>query len=372
MGDVGDERTRVAVRAQTGPRLVPDQVSLRREPGSRSSLRQVGRGEDVVAVLVRIAHDHGGIAVRPKHPPQPAEGLLHALEVGGVVGGIGDVAGPVGHHGVVGAAVRVLHGKTAPGHGDRQLDVVGRVGGDEVHARGLHRGQELEGVAEPHLQPRRVEAALASRIGRAQVGHAGTSPVALPDQAVNDLVEDLDPARFDLEADGTARAPGDGCPEQRAADPGERVEDQLTGRGEELDQAGHQPGRLVGAVPLSQGVAKLRGIGGPPDRLGEVQPLLAGQFVEGVGRVPGAHPSRLAGRCSARAPMRVPVRRRSAGRDGAPDPCCKPRPEPAGRSLGSASARPRPASPRPLMSSPRLGYEGRVFGRTGIVGSGST
>ena len=73
--------------------------------------------------------------------------------------------------------------------------------------------------------------------------------------------------------------------EQRAADARERVEDELAGAAEELDQAGHQARRLVGAVRPSPGVAELGRVGRRPHRLREVQPLLAGELVEVVGRV---------------------------------------------------------------------------------------
>ena len=60
------------------------------------------------------------------------------------------------------------------------------------------------------------------------------------------------------------------------------------GAAEELDEPGHQPRRLVGAVRLARGVPELGRVGRRQDRLREVEPLLAGQLVELVGGVRGA------------------------------------------------------------------------------------
>ncbi len=75
------------------------------------------------------------------------------------------------------------------------------------------------------------------------------------------------------------------APKQRAADTGEGVQHQLTALGEELDEPGHQTRRLVGSVGLALSVAELGRVGGRQQRLGEVQPLIAGQLVERVVRV---------------------------------------------------------------------------------------
>ena len=73
-------------------------------------------------------------------------------------------------------------------------------------------------------------------------------------------------------------------------------------RREELDEPGHQAWWLVGAVGSAVGVAQLGGVGRRPERLGEVQPLLAGQLVQ---RVVGVH-----------LPLGQPYRRRPAYASG--------------------------------------------------------
>ena len=88
--------------------------------------------------------------------------------------------------------------------------------------------------------------------------------------------------------EGAPRSAGDGGAEQRPADAGERVEHQLPGLAEELDQAGHQARRLVRPVRPSRGVPELRRVGRRQQRLGEVEPFLAGQLVERVGGVGSA------------------------------------------------------------------------------------
>ena len=109
--------------------------------------------------------------------------------------------------------------------------------------------------------------------------------VALVRQVAHDLLEDRGPARVELDADGPPRSARDGRAEQRPADAGERVEDQLAGPAEELDQARHQPRRLVRAVDPPGRVPQLGRVGRGQQRLGEVEPLLAGQLVERVGGV---------------------------------------------------------------------------------------
>jgi hypothetical protein len=92
----------------------------------------------------------------------------------------------LGDHRVVGPAIGVVLGELAAGHRDRQLDVIRRVGGDEVDAAGFDLGQQSQGIAESHFEARRVEAALAARVGRADVGQDGATAVSLggqvPDQ----------------------------------------------------------------------------------------------------------------------------------------------------------------------------------------------
>ena len=214
----------------------------------------------------------------PQHVPHPIEELR-------VIGRVGEVRRVVGDHRVVGPAVGVGLGELPAGHRDRQLDVVGRVGGDEVDAIGRQIREDHLGVADPQLQPGRVERPRPARIIRAQVRQLGAESVTLGEGIADHIVVDLSPGRRQLDPQGAPRAAGDRRAEQRPADPRERVQDQLTGPGEELDEPGHQPRRLVGSVPLAPLVAELRGVGGRPDGLGEVQPLLARQLVELVARV---------------------------------------------------------------------------------------
>ena len=110
----------------------------------------------------------------------------------------------------------------------------------------------------------------------------GPAPSRSRRQIEHDLLVDGHPARIQLDAEGPPRSAGDGRAEQRPADAGERVEHELAGPAEELDEAGHQPRRLVGAVRLAGGVPELGRIGRRQHRLREVEPLLAGQLVERV------------------------------------------------------------------------------------------
>ena len=125
---------------------------------------------------------------------------------------------------------------------------------------------------------------------------SGPAPSRSADSARDGLVEHRDPARVELEADRPPRTARDRRAEQRPADARERVQHQLARPGEELDQPGHQPGRLVRPVDLPPVVAQLRRVGRRPHRLREVEPLLAGELVElvlGVRRPAGLHPGRV-------------------------------------------------------------------------------
>ena len=176
-------------------------------------------------------------------------------------------------------------GERAAGHRHRQLQVVRRVGRDEVDRARLERRQDRERVADPQLEPGRVERPRSARVGRAEVGEVGPEAVALGRQVAHDVVVDGRPARVELDAERPPRAARDGRPEQRPADTRERVEDELAAAREELDQAGHQPRRLVRAVRPPRTMPELGRIGRRQQRFREVQPLLAGQLVERVGRV---------------------------------------------------------------------------------------
>ncbi len=173
-------------------------------------------------------------------------------------------------------------------HGHRQLEVVRRVGRDEVDRAVRDRRQEGEGIADPHLHAGGIERPRPARIGRAQVRELRTGAVALVCQVADDPLEDGGPARIQLDADGPPRPARDGRSEERPSDPGERIEHELSGPAEELDQTRHQPRRLVGSVDTADGMAELRRVGRGQQRLGEIQPLLAGQLVESVGRVGGS------------------------------------------------------------------------------------
>jgi hypothetical protein len=93
---------------------------------------------------------------------------------------------------------------------------------------------------------------------------------------------DRDPARIELEAKCTARPASDCRSEQRPADSRERIEDELVGSREELDEARHEARRLVCTVRLARVVAELGRVCRAPDRLREIEPFLPRQLVERV------------------------------------------------------------------------------------------
>ena len=179
-------------------------------------------------------------------------------------------------------------GEHAAGHRHRQLEVVGRIGGDEIDRAIGDRRQERERVADAHLDARRIERPRAAGVGRAQVGQCRPGAVPFVREVAHDLLVDRRPARVELDPDGASRSTRDRGAEERPADAGERIEDQLAAAAEELDQPGHQSRRLVRAMDPAGGVSELGWVGGRQQRLGEVQPLLAGQLVERVGGVRGA------------------------------------------------------------------------------------
>ena len=152
-------------------------------------------------------------------------------------------------------------GEGAAGHRHRELEVVRRVGRDEVDRAGLQRRQERERIADPQLQPGRVERPRSTRIGRGEVDQVRSEAVALGRQVAYDVVVDRRPARVELDAERPARAARDGRAEQRAADTRERIEHEIAAPGEELDQAGHQPRRLVRPVRASRAMSELGRVG---------------------------------------------------------------------------------------------------------------
>ncbi len=249
---------------------------------------EVRPDELVAAVLVGVPDDDDGVASDTQDPVELPEDRLHPVEEGPVVRRVGDVVGVVADHRVVGPAIGMRLGERTTGHRERQLDVVGRVGRDEVD-RALGQGrQDRQRVAEAKLQARWIEPARTSRVGRAEVRDQRPGAVTLGEELGHDPFVDRDPARIELDAQGVPGSAGDGRTQQGPADAGERVQDELAGPAEELDQPGHQPGRLVRAMGLARDVSELGRIRGGQHRLGEVQPLLTGQVVQLVGGMGGA------------------------------------------------------------------------------------
>lgn len=330
MGDVRHERLRVAVRPQASARLVPDEITLRHEAGPVGPGGEVAGREQVPPVLVRVAHDHRGIGSRFQDAPQLGEDELHPVEVGRVVGAVGQIGRVGGDHRVVGPPIGVRLGQRPARHRERQLDVVRRVGGDEVDRPGLERWQDRKRIADPELDARRVERARTARVRRSEVREQGALAVALGEQVADDRSEDGGPARFDLDPDRAPGAAGDRSAEQRPADAGERIEHEIAGLREELDQPGHQARGLVRPVGPPDLVPQLGRVGGRPDRLREVQPLLAGKFVQRVARV------RWSSLAVHRAPAYQPAAHRCFAGPGAPGAGARR----AGEGRGPASAEP--------------------------------
>ncbi len=194
--------------------------------------------------------------------------------------GVRQVGRVVGAHRVVGPPVRVRLGEPASGHREGELDRVRRVGRHEVDRGVGHAREERERVADAHLAARRVEAPQSAGVGGAEVGEVGPRPVVLGAEARHDLGVDGGPGRVELDPDRPPGPPRDRRPEERAPDTGERVEDEVPRPREELDEAGHETGRLVRPVPSPRPVAELRGIGRDEDRLREVEPLLPAELVQ--------------------------------------------------------------------------------------------
>ena len=283
VGDVRHEGARVAVGPQPGSCLVPDDVPLGNQAGGLRPRGQLRAGESVPSIEVGIPHDHGRVPARTEDAGHFTEGALHQPEIGIVRGRVGEVRRIPGHHRVVGATVRVPLGERPPGHRQRQLDGVGRVRRHEVDARRRQSGQELQRVADAKLAACRVERADAGWIGVPQVRQERPRAAPFRQRRRDDIRIDRRPAWVQLEPERATRPASDRCAQQRPADAGERIQHELAGPGEELDQACHQPGRLVRAVRSPERVTQLGGVRGGQDRLGEVQPLLPRQLVERVG-----------------------------------------------------------------------------------------
>ncbi len=133
MRDVRDEDPRVAVRAQARAGLMPDEIALGHQAGDLRARRQVRPDELVAPTLIRVADDHEDIPSRSHHPVQLDEHGLHPVQVRRVVRGVGEIGGGIAHHRVIGATVGVCLGQDPAGHRERQLDVVRRIGRNEVH-----------------------------------------------------------------------------------------------------------------------------------------------------------------------------------------------------------------------------------------------
>ena len=118
MGDVRDEDVRVTVRPKSRPGLVPDHVALDREPGTSGPISQIRAREYVPPVLVGVADDDGRVSLRPEDSQQLGEDVLHAGQIGGVVGAVGQVARVVGDHCVVGAPIGMRLGESSARHRD--------------------------------------------------------------------------------------------------------------------------------------------------------------------------------------------------------------------------------------------------------------
>ena len=224
MDDVRDERARVAVRPQPRPGLVPDQVALGHEPGRRGARREVGPGEQVAPVLVGVANDDHRVAPVAQHP----HGARRTTSPSGrgTPGSRRRWRGrrvEVGDHRVVGPAVGVRLGQRAAGHRHRQLEVVRRIGGDEVDRVGRQRRQDRQRVADAQLQPG-LDRSRAARPDRPCPRSASSGPesVAFAEQVPDHRLVDRRPARIELDADGAARPARDRGAEERPADAGER------------------------------------------------------------------------------------------------------------------------------------------------------
>src|SRR4029077_19369317 len=128
----------------------------------------------------------------------------------------------------------------------------------------------------------------AARIRLAQVGETRLAGGLVRLGRRDDLAVDRGPAWRQLDPEGPPRPPCDRRAEERPADAREGIEDELARLREELDEAGHEPRRLVRPAGPPDGVTQLGRVGGRPERLRAVQPLLAGELVQ---RVAGMRPA---------------------------------------------------------------------------------
>ena len=105
--------------------------------------------------------------------------------------------------------------------------------------------------------PDGIEAPRSARVALPEVRELDPATFPVRERGRDDLAVDLGPARRQLEADGPPRPARDRGAEERAAHAREGIEDELAALGEELDEPGHQPRRLVGAVLLPERVPEL-------------------------------------------------------------------------------------------------------------------
>src|SRR5947207_2440211 len=90
----------------------------------------------------------------------------------------------------------------------------------------------------------------------AEARAARSEPVTSAEHVPDDALEHRRPPRIQLDPDRSTRTARDRSAQQGAADAGERVEHELTGPTEELDDPGHEPRWLVRAVRLARRVPK--------------------------------------------------------------------------------------------------------------------
>ena len=94
----------------------------------------------------------------------------------------------------------------------------------------VHRRQDRQGVADDQSRARTDRSVSVSPgIGRAEVGQDRSAAIALGQQRRDQRLVDVRPALVELDADRPARTARDGRPQQRPADPGERIEDEIAG-----------------------------------------------------------------------------------------------------------------------------------------------
>ena len=184
--------------------------------------------------------------------------IAHAIEKRRVVRGVREVVGGIGDHRVVGPPVGVRLGERA--HRPWSWAAAGcRAGRSRRSRPSRPPASGSSASASPTLQ-------LEARRDRTPGGHPGPrsqgrrapgpSPSRSADRSSTTLLEDRGPARIELDPDGSPRPTRDRRTEQRPADAREWIEDELAGPAEELDQARHQPRRLVRAVRLALRVAR--------------------------------------------------------------------------------------------------------------------